>query len=209
LRDSLLKFGAAGGRGVFLENLLTFVELGFRHILPLGLDHILFIAALSLVAKGWRRLLLEATAFTAAHTASLALAVTGLVRAPEALTEPLIALSVAAMGLDAARLKPASDPRLALIFAFGLVHGLGFASVISGYLEGADFLTGLLGFNLGVEVGQVAVIGGVLVFTLAARTLLRAGGRSEAYGPFVIRPVALLIALAGLIQFLTRLFQIS
>lgn len=189
---------------MFLNNLLTFIALGFRHILPLGLDHILFIAALSLAAKSWRRLLLEATAFTGAHTASLALAASGLIRPPETLTEALIALSVVAMGLDAARLRPSSGPRLALIFAFGLVHGLGFASVIAGYLEGGDFLTGLIGFNLGVELGQIVVIGAVLILTFSLRAGLATAGRSEAYGSFVIRPLALLIALAGVTQLLMR-----
>jgi hypothetical protein len=108
------------------------------------------------------------------------------------------------MGLDAARLRPSSGPRLALILAFGLVHGLGFASVISGYLEGADFLTGLIGFNLGVELGQIVVIGAVLILTFAFRAGLTTAGRSEAYGPYVIRPLALLIALVGVTQLLMR-----
>jgi len=189
---------------VFLDNLLTFIALGFRHILPLGLDHILFIAALSLAAKSWRRLLLEASAFTGAHTASLALAASGLVRPPETLTEALIALSVVAMGLDAARLNPSSASRLVVIVLFGLIHGLGFASVISGYLSGADFLTGLIGFNLGVELGQIVVIGAVLLLGSTVRAGLVAAGRSEAYGPFVIRPLALIIALAGLTQLMMR-----
>lgn len=189
---------------MFLDNLLTFIALGFRHILPLGLDHILFIAALSLAAKSWRRLLLEASAFTGAHTASLALAASGLVRPPETLTEALIALSVVAMGLDAARLNPSSASRLVVIVLFGLIHGLGFASVISGYLSGADFLTGLIGFNLGVELGQIVVIGAVLLLGSTVRAGLVAAGRSEAYGPFVIRPLALIIALAGLTQLMMR-----
>jgi hypothetical protein len=189
---------------VFLDNLLTFIALGFRHILPLGLDHILFIAALSHAAKSWRRLLLEASAFTGAHTASLALAASGLVRPPETLTEALIALSVVAMGLDAARLNPSSASRLVVIVLFGLIHGLGFASVISGYLSGADFLTGLIGFNLGVELGQIVVIGAVLLLGSTVRAGLVAAGRSEAYGPFVIRPLALIIALAGLTQLMMR-----
>ncbi len=189
---------------MFLENLLTFIALGFRHILPLGLDHILFIAALSLVATSWRRLLLEATAFTGAHTASLALAATGFFQIPERATEALIALSVIVMGLDAARLNPSRASRLVVIFLFGLIHGLGFASVISGYLRGADFLTGLIGFNLGVELGQIVVIVAVLLLTSTVRNGLVAAGRSEAYGPFVIRPLALLIALAGLTQLMMR-----
>jgi hydrogenase/urease accessory protein HupE len=187
------------------DSFLTFISLGFRHILPLGLDHILFIIALCLGSRSWRSVILQASVFTLAHTTSLGLAATGLISAPERLTEALIALSVVALALDAALLrKTPGRYRTLLVFAFGLLHGLGFATVIKGYLEGADFLTGLLGFNVGVELGQIVVIALTLIAGDAAGRLLARIGRADAIGPLVIRPAAILIALAGFQQLIVR-----
>lgn len=187
------------------DNLLTFISLGFRHILPLGLDHILFIIALCLGSRSWGSVILQASVFTLAHTTSLGLAATGLISAPERLTEALIALSVVALALDAALLrKTPGRRRTLLVFAFGLLHGLGFATVIKGYLEGADFLTGLLGFNVGVELGQIVIIALTLLASHVAGRLLARIGRADAIGPLVVRPAAILIALAGLQQLIVR-----
>ena len=87
---------------MWLDNLATFIELGFRHIMPLGLDHILFIVAIFLNARSWQSLLLQATTFTFAHTITLGLAAAGLVSAPASLVEPLIALSIAVLAMCAA-----------------------------------------------------------------------------------------------------------
>ena len=137
-----------------------YIAVGFRHILPLGWDHVAFVVGLTLGrSRQLRRLLLELTCFTLAHTLTLGLGAWGLSLIPGAVVEPLIALSIACMG--AFNLFPAQrhSPRLALVFAFGLIHGQGFASALSGSLLETDtLLAALFGFNLGVEFGQAAVV---------------------------------------------------
>lgn len=145
-----------------------FVGLGFTHILPGGLDHVLFVAALALAARGLA-LLAQATAFTVAHTVALALAVSGVVALPSSVVEPLITASIGYVGLENLARKEPSRARLALVFAFGLLHGLGFAGALAavGWPSGRT-VAALLGFNLGVELGQLAVIGLVLALIAAA-----------------------------------------
>lgn len=147
-----------------------YLAVGFHHILPLGWDHVLFVAGLTLGRfRQLRRLLLELTCFTLAHTLTLGLSAWGLPLMPGAVVEPLIALSIACTG--ALNLVPTarSSPRLALIFAFGLVHGQGFAGALSDSFLATDArLAALLGFNLGVELGQAVV---VLVLWTALRVV--------------------------------------
>ncbi len=187
-----------------LENLAAFIELGFRHILPLGLDHILFIIAIFLNARGWASLLLQATTFTLAHTITLGLAAAGLIHAPASLVEPLIALSIAVLALEAMLFEKANVWRLPVIFCFGLFHGLGFGEIMKAYLTNADFAGGLGGFTIGVELGQLAVLAGAFAVSLAARTALNATGKPELYRRAFIQPVAAVIALVGLFWVLQR-----
>ena len=137
----------------------TFVT-GFTHILPKGLDHILFVLGLFLLSARARDVLAQVTAFTLAHSLTLALALSGRFAAPAAVVEPLIALSVAYVGIEnliAPKLRPW---RLAIVFGFGLLHGLGFAEALAGLdLARHQFLVTLVSFNVGVEAGQLAVIG--------------------------------------------------
>lgn len=190
---------------MWFDNLLTFIELGFRHILPLGLDHVLFIAAMYLAARSWRALLLQVTAFTLAHTVSLGLATTGVVTPPAGVVEPLIAASIVVVALMAVIRRAQTHWKTSIVLLFGLLHGLGFAGVIQGYLEGAEFVTGLIGFNLGVELGQLVVIGVVGAVCVAGRGLLARIGLPEGYRPFILVPASSLIALVGLVMLLGRL----
>lgn len=136
-----------------------YVVAGFRHILPLGLDHVLFVLGLFLLSARMRPLLLQITTFTVAHTVTLALASHGIFELPSRWVETLIALSivyVAVENLLTRRLKPW---RLALVFLFGLLHGLGFAGVLLKVgLPRGMLWPALLGFNVGVELGQVTVV---------------------------------------------------
>ena len=133
--------------------------LGVLHIVPLGLDHILFVLALALLSLRWRPAVLQATAFTVAHSITLALAVTGAVALPASVVEPLIALSIAVVALENLVSREARWWRLGLVFGFGLLHGLGFAGVLQELgLPAGRLVAALLSFNLGVEVAQVAVI---------------------------------------------------
>ena len=179
---------------------LQLVGLGVTHILPHGLDHILFVLGLFLLASHLRTLLLQVSAFTIAHSVTLGLALFGIVSVPAAVVEPLIALSIAYVAFEnllTSRLQPW---RLLLVFGFGLLHGLGFADVLASLdLPATNLANTLIGFNLGVEIGQLAVI-------LVAAVVVR-GMRLPAadYRRWVARPASALIGLAGLFWMYQRL----
>lgn len=151
-----------------LDVLRTYVRLGVEHIL-LGYDHLLFVLALVLFVRRWRRLLVTATAFTAAHSITLSLAALGIVHVPVPPVEALIALSILLLAVELFRAK--DDPSLAagvrpatLAFGFGLLHGLGFASALAEIgLPQHEIPLALFSFNVGVEIGQVAFIATLLV----------------------------------------------
>jgi len=176
-----------------------FAQLGFLHILPKGLDHILFILGLFLFSSRLRPLLWQVTMFTLAHTVTLGLATAGYIELPARIVEPLIALSIAYVGLENIFSSQLHRHRLILVFAFGLLHGLGFASVLSEFELPQDaFFTSLLSFNVGVELGQLAVI------TLAW-LLLGWFMKSIHYRQFVIIPGSLLIGITGMVWTVERL----
>jgi hypothetical protein len=174
------------------ETLRRFLALGVTHILPFGLDHVLFVAGLALLSPRLAPLLAQVTAFNLAHTLTLALSSYGVVSLPSRLVEPLIALSIVYVGVENAvspRLRPS---RVVLVFAFGLLHGLGFAGVLAEMgLPDRHHLLALLAFNLGVELGQLAVI--ALVAGALALWGLRGGDRRG-----LVRPASLVIAAIGL-----------
>jgi hydrogenase/urease accessory protein HupE len=135
------------------------VLTGVEHIL-LGLDHLCFLLTLVVAATGWRAWLAMLTSFTIAHSLTLLLALSGLVQVPAWLVEPAIAASIvcmAVMNLRSGRQR--SKPRVVLVFACGLLHGLGFASALSALgLHGTHRALELLGFNVGIELGQGAFV---------------------------------------------------
>lgn len=167
--------------------------LGFEHILPKGLDHILFVVGLFLLSASWRPLLLQVTLFTMAHSITLGLSIYGVVALPPSIVEPLIALSITYVAIEnlfTSKLKPW---RAALVFGFGLLHGLGFAGVLSELgLPKAQFLPALLTFNLGVEAGQLTVM--ALAFLAVGWWRV---ARAASYRRFVVVPASLGIALVG------------
>ena len=138
-----------------------YVRLGFVHILPAGADHILFVLALFLLSPRLRPLVWQVTAFTAAHAVTLTLATLGLVALPPRVVEPLIALSVAGVAAENVLTDRLTGWRPAVVFGFGLLHGLGFAGVLGelGLPDGGRLLA-LAAFNVGIELGQLAVIAG-------------------------------------------------
>ncbi len=176
-----------------LETLREYFVLGFEHILPKGLDHILFVLGLFLLSASWRPLLLQVTMFTIAHSLTLGLSMYGVVTLPSAVVEPLIALSityVAVENLFTSELKPW---RAALVFAFGLLHGLGFAGVLGELgLPRSQFVPALVAFNLGVEAGQLSVI--TLAFAAVGWWRRR---EAISYRRWVVVPASLAIALVG------------
>ena len=137
-----------------------YLRLGFSHIVPEGLDHILFVLALFFLGQTWRKLVAQTTVFTVAHATTLFLAQYGVVSLPGRSVEPLIAFSIACIALENIFSPKLGPARLALVFGFGLVHGLGFAGSLSEVRFPRDqFLRALLGFNLGVDFGQLFIIG--------------------------------------------------
>lgn len=180
--------------------LWRYVRLGFTHILPSGWDHVLFVTGLVLgSSRRLRRLLLELSAFTLAHTVTLGAGALGLVTLPPRLVEPLIAFSIAFIAVENLRAKASGRGRLALVFGFGFLHGMGFASALAQIgLARQSFVLSLLSFNGGVELGQlvvVAVLMGALAFVRDERQLQRV----------VVRPASVAIAAVGLVWAALRL----
>lgn len=176
-----------------------YLAFGFAHILPGGLDHVLFVLGLYLGTRRLRTLLLLVTSFTLAHSATLILASFGAVRVPASVVEPLIALSIAWVAIENLLSERVRAWRVALVFGFGLLHGLGFAAALSELgLPQANFLGALLSFNLGVEFGQLAVIALALLLTGWWR-------QHPAYRARLVVPGSLAIALLALFWTVQRL----
>jgi len=161
--------GAAGDEVTTEEVPASFwqwLRYGFEQILPKGVDHILFILGLFMLAPKWKPLLAQSAAFTVAHSITLAMVVLGVFAAPSQVVEPLIALGIAYVGIENLFLKELKPWRLGLVFGLGLLHGMGFAGGMQELPVPQDqILAPLLGFNLGVEVGQVAVLAGAFALS--------------------------------------------
>ena len=141
------------------EVIFSYIRIGFEHIVPKGTDHILFIVGIFLLSTRLKPLLWQVTMFTVAHTLTLALSMKGIVSLPSNIVEPLIALSIAYVGIENIFAHSLHKSRLVLVFLFGLLHGLGFAGVLSEFgMPPNAFATALISFNVGVELGQLAVI---------------------------------------------------
>ncbi|MEP0518621.1 MAG: HupE/UreJ family protein [Hyphomicrobiales bacterium] len=176
-----------------------YIVIGFEHIIPKGLDHILFVVGLFLLSTKLAPLLWQVTSFTLAHTITLALGMLGLVNVPGYIVEPLIAASIVYICVENLFMDSLSRWRPFVIFGFGLLHGLGFASVLTEIgLSQSHFVTGLIAFNVGVELGQLSVI---LLCFLAVGFWFRS---KTWYRPAVIVPGSLVIAAVGTYWFLER-----
>ena len=179
---------AHGGWNTFLG----FLRYGFTHVLPEGLDHILFVLGLFLLSRSWKPVLTQVTAFTLAHSLTLGLAAAGMIKISASIVEPVIALSIAAIAIENIFHPEYTRWRLVIVLVFGSIHGLGFASGLAEKPIPQDsFLLALTGFNLGVEGAQLAVIG----LAYAATFWLKDEAK---YRRFVVIPASALIALAGL-----------
>ena len=196
--NSSQPFAVEGARSSAWEILSNYVHVGFLHVLPLGLDHILFVVGLFLLSPRLHPLLWQVSAFTLAHTITLALGATGTVLVPSRPVETLIAASivyVAVENLFTARLHPW---RPLLVFAFGLLHGLGFAGVLRDIgLPQENFALALIAFNVGVELAQVTV---VLACFLAVGWAMR----RDWYRGAIVIPVSGAIALTATFWVLQR-----
>ncbi len=169
-----------------------YLVLGFTHILPKGLDHMLFVLGLFLLSTQLAPLLWQVTAFTLAHSITLALSMYGVIALSPAIVEPLIAASIVAVAVENLLTARLHAWRVFVVFGFGLLHGLGFAGVLTEIgLPRDEFVTGLIAFNVGVEGGQLAVI--ALAF-LAIGYWFR---HRPWYRARVVLPLSAAIALTG------------
>jgi hydrogenase/urease accessory protein HupE len=177
-----------------------YFELGFTHILPKGLDHILFVLGIFLLSRRLRPILWQVSAFTVAHSLTLGLTLYGLIALPASIVEPLIALSIVYVGVENLVTSELKPWRVALVFGFGLLHGMGFAGILRDLaLPRSEVLTGLVAFNAGVEAGQLTVIlSAFLVVGYWAR-------RRRSYRRLIIVPGSAAIAMTGLFWTMQRL----
>jgi hypothetical protein len=192
---------SGGGQATPWRAFVEYIPIGFEHIVPLGLDHILFVLGLFFLAVQLRPLLLQVTAFTLAHTVTLALGALGYVSVPAQIVEPIIAASIVYVAIENILTDGLSRWRPLVVFGFGLLHGLGFAAVLKEFgVPEENFLPALLGFNVGVELGQLAVI-------FAAFLLVGLWFRDKAwYRSVIALPASAMIGLMGAWWFVERVF---
>ncbi|WP_044830474.1 HupE/UreJ family protein [Thalassomonas actiniarum] len=188
--------------GELAAKITTFIDYtvqGVLHIIPKGLDHILFVLALFLLATKMSTLLWQVSAFTLAHTITLGLGIFGVVNLPATIVEPLIALSIAYVAVENIFALQLKKWRILVIFAFGLLHGLGFASVLLELgLAPGQYVLSLIAFNLGVELGQLAVI-------LLAFACVWWWQSKHWYRQRIVQPLSLVIAVTGVYWFVERI----
>ncbi|SMN14403.1 membrane protein, putative [uncultured Candidatus Thioglobus sp.] len=183
-----------------MGRLSQFTTIGFDHVIPLGWDHILFIIGMALSSLLWRKLLLLVSVFTLAHTLTLALAMANMVEISPRIIEPLIAFSIAYVAIENLLSSQSIRRKSVIVFLFGLIHGLGFASMLKSFEMTEDnFLTTLIGFNIGVELAQV-----VIVLSVVALLLLLKIAKLD-YRKIAIMPASVIIAMIGVYWGIERL----
>ncbi len=189
----------------FGSTAVLYVTIGVRHILPSGLDHILFVLALFLSSTSGRALLLQISAFTVAHTVTLGLAAAGVIAPSPGIVEPLIAATIAFVAFENLYFKELPRWRLVVVFLFGLLHGLGFAGFFGELgLPAGQFWSALIGFNIGVEIGQLSVVALAFALGYGLRSVLARRRQAGAYRSWVVVPASLLIGLTGLVWTVQR-----
>jgi len=201
-----IQLGADDTAGIW-SIILTFIQLGIQHILE-GPDHVLFVLSLLLVFTNIRDILRLVTAFTIAHSISFIIAGFGLIVLPPRIVEPLIALSIAYVAIttvffQSSRLfSPSGWSKVASVFFFGLFHGLGFAGLLTDFvIPERNFLWALFSFNIGIEFGQLCILGLALPYIFLFR--------HKAWYPTFVRFSAIAIAQLALIWVVERAFGLS
>jgi HupE / UreJ protein len=180
---------------------VLYLVLGYKHILPLGFDHILFVLSLFLLSPKLKPVLLQATAFTIAHSVTLGLAMYNVIKIPSSIIEPLIALSIMYVALENIFSPRLKTSRIGVVFIFGLVHGLGFAGALGSLgLPQNAFLISLIMFNVGVELGQITVI------LLAYFVLAKWFSQKPYYRKAIVIPLSAAIATIAAVLAVQRIF---
>jgi hypothetical protein len=178
-----------------------YLGLGYRHIIPLGLDHILFILCVFFLNTSIRQIVLQASMFTVAHTITLGLSAYGVISPSPMVVEPLIAASIVLLAVEniySTRVRPW---RMVMVFLFGLVHGMGFAGALAGIgLPKNTFTEALISFNIGVELGQLTIIA-IMYFGVA-----KIFANKQWYRQRIVIPASLMIALVAFYWTMERIF---
>ena len=177
----------------------SWIFSGYRHVIPLGLDHILFILGLFLLAPRLKPLFGQSLLFTLAHSITLSLAILGFIRLPSQWIEVMIAASIAWIGIENLFAKKLKPSRLFIVFGFGLIHGMGFANVLKeklGDLSGKDLALPLVSFNIGVELAQLSLLICAFLILIPLRR----------WTPKIQKIGSVFIALAGLFWIYKRTF---
>ncbi len=183
------------------EAAALYLQLGFTHIIPLGFDHILFVLSLFLLSPKLKPVLWQATAFTVAHSITLGLAMFNIFTPSPQIVEPIIALSIMYVALENIISPTLKRSRIGIVFLFGLVHGMGFANALGELgLPNNSYLTSLVMFNVGVELGQLAVI--LSAFFLFGKWF----GKKSYYRKAIVIPLSVLITLMAGYWTVERIF---
>jgi hypothetical protein len=184
-----------------MTNITQFLEIGFTHVVPYGLDHILFIASIYFLNSRLSSILIQCSIFTIAHSVSLGFSAAGYISPSPAVVEPLIALSILVTSIENIMQHRVNYFRWAIIFVFGLIHGMGFAGALSEIgLPSKEFIKALLSFNAGVELGQISII--LLIYLCIGRWF----SNKSWYRDRVVMPISSVIACIALFWTIQRIF---
>ena len=183
------------------DTVVLYLLTGFQHIIPAGLDHILFVLSLFLLSPQLKTILYQVTTFTIAHTITLGLSMYQIVKVPSNIVEPLISISIIYVALENIFTQQLKKTRISIIFLFGLIHGMGFASALSeiGLPQKAYFIS-LITFNIGIELGQITVI--LIAYTLVAKWV----SQKQLYRSRIVVPISSIICIVAVIWTVQRLF---
>ena len=181
------------------QTFFDYIIVGFEHIIPKGWDHIVFVLGLFFFSSKLKPLVWQISAFTLAHTCTLALGSLGYIKIIPEIVEPLIALSIIFIAVENIFVKKLSKWRPLIIFIFGLLHGLGFASVLGQFgLPAGFFVPALIGFNVGVEFGQLSIV--LLAFISVGYWF----NKKNYYEKAIAQPISAIIGLVGTFWFIER-----
>ncbi|HXS37539.1 MAG TPA: HupE/UreJ family protein [Flavipsychrobacter sp.] len=183
---------------------LKYLTLGYKHIIPLGFDHILFILCVFFLNTNLKKVVLQTSMFTIAHSITLGLAMYGIIKPPSNIIEPLIALSIIFLALENIFSNKVKPWRLVMVFLFGMVHGMGFAGALSQLgMPQYAFATALISFNVGVELGQLTII--LFMYFIVARSF----SNKLWYRSRIVIPASVVIAIIAGFWTIQRVFFVS
>jgi len=184
-----------------LGNFIKYLELGFTHVIPMGFDHILFILCLFFYNSKIKTVLLQCTIFTFAHSLALGLSASGIVIYNSNIIEPLIALTILYTAFENIFFANKTTFHSLIIFIFGLIHGLGFASALKEVgIPKEQFFSSLISFNIGVEIGQITII--LIAYFLISKWF----SQKIWYKERIVYPFSTMVGCIAIYWFVERIF---